>query len=58
MIAIFSGIATAMFQGNMNRVEIFVMIVLLTAFLVGDFTLAHISAIFLFEKWWGREETF
>ncbi len=42
----------------MNRVEIFVMIVLLTAFLVGDFTLAHISAIFLFEKWWGREETF
>jgi hypothetical protein len=49
MIAVFAGMATATFQGNMNSVEIFVMIMLLTAFLFGDFTPAHISAIVLFE---------
>jgi hypothetical protein len=49
MIAVFAGMATATLQGNMNSVEIFVMSMLLSAFLFSDFTPAHISAIVLFE---------
>jgi hypothetical protein len=49
MIAVFAGMASATWQGNMNSVEIFVMSTLLSAFLVGDFSPPHIGRFTLLE---------
>jgi len=49
MIAVFAGMASATWQGNMNSVEIFVMSILLSAFLYGDFSPPHIGRFTLLE---------
>jgi hypothetical protein len=49
MIAVFAGMASATWQGNMNSVEIFVMSILLSAFLFGDFSPPHIGRFTLLE---------
>jgi hypothetical protein len=49
MIAVFAGMASATWQSNMNSVEIFVMSILLSAFLFGDFSPPHIGRFTLLE---------
>jgi hypothetical protein len=49
MIAVFAGMASATWQANMNSVEIFVMSILLSAFLFGDFSPPHIGRFTLLE---------